>query len=447
MADHPGVYRDHGVTKYERLIAQVSNPSTGDLGYWLDVSRVAGGKTRDDSFHTQMKDVKLNVELPKPSTGSLAGPIDYGRIIQDDFRLRGYSDKGFYWSPDGDGYGFLGSPREIAMTSNVRAILTNPGYATTISSAIVADLSYSPGRQLIVADGPQALGGIPVPYILRRDTGDGLSAFAKIIRLVDKPELDHIVSFTEVPLENAPETKAWCVSWADSRRDLWIVGDGRNMAHLVQTDFADITSDARVALLRFDASGRLADIQATEASVIRVGDGPEIRSARAVTGKVEQVDPKGSPVVLKVSWAHSGPASIEKGSPLITIPSSGQQPVWEIDSANGKEIKLADIKSVLGRTDFEPVAGKPGWYTMLTAVSRFYSPSGNCNQAYAIGKSVYMGDKYLGKISEISSDAHSVKIESNGQPITLDKVFTGRILEVGPGDEFRIPLTLSWSRK
>lgn len=447
MADHPGAYRDRGVTKYERLIAQVNNPSTGDLGYWLDVSRVAGGKTRDDSFHTQMKDVKLNIELPKPSAGSVFGPIDYGRIIQDDFHLRGYSDKGFYWSPDGDGYGFLGNPREIAMTSNVRATMSNPGYASSLNASIITDMPSAPGRQLIVADGPQAMGAIPAPYILRRDTGDGLSVFAKIVRLVDKPESDYISSFMEIPVENAPETKAWCVTWTDKRRDIWIVGDGRNTVHITQPNLPEITSDARVALLRFDAANQLLDIQATEATAIKVANGPELRSARAAVGKIERVNPKDSPIVLKVSWKHFVPTSIQPGTPLITIPSSGQPSVWDISSISGDGIKLTDIKSVLGSTVFQPISGKPGWYEMLTAISRFTSPSGNSNHAYAIGKSVYMGDKYLGKISDIATDGHSVKIESNTQPITLDETFAGKILEVGQGDELRIPLTLTWTRK
>ena len=93
MAEHPGAYRDCGVTKYERLIAQISNPLTGDIGYWLDVSRVAGGKIHDDSFHTQMTDVKLSIDLPKPTDGSVIGSIDYGRMIQDDFRLRDFRTK------------------------------------------------------------------------------------------------------------------------------------------------------------------------------------------------------------------------------------------------------------------------------------------------------------------------------------------------------------------
>lgn len=446
MADHPGAYRDRGVTTYERLIAQVNNPATGDLGYWLDVSRVAGGKVHDDSFHTQMKDVSLNTELPKSSEGSIFGSVDCGRLVQDDYRLKGFQDKGFYWCADGDGYGFLGMPRKAAMSSNVRAIMTNPGYATKISPSIVTDISTSPGRQIIVADGPQALNSPSVPYILTRDTGKHLSVFAKIIRLVDRPESDHISSFEEIPVYSAPESSAWCVTWADNRRDIWIVGSGEHTASVSPAGLPAIASDARIALIRFDRNGHVMEIRAAEASAVDVKGGPKVSSPRVITGRVESVDPKRSPVLLKVTWEHSTSAPVPAGLPLITIPSAGQPTVWEVSSARGKEIELADIKSVMASTEFEPVAGKPGWYRMLTAVSRFYSPSGNSNYAYALGKSIYDSGGYIGRISGISDDAQSVKVEANGKPVLIGKRFAGKILEVGPGDQFRIPLTLNWQR-
>lgn len=446
MAKHPGAYRDRGVTTYERLIAQVENPSSGELGYWLDVCRVSGGKTRDDSFHTQMKDVKLNIEMPEPSKDSLADSIDYGRIVQDDYRLQGFPEKGFYWAPDGDGYGFLGKPREVAMSSDVRAVMTNPGYATEMDVSIVTNLACSSGRQLIIADGPEALKGISTPYILRRDTGDGLSVFAKIVRLVDKADSDHISSLVEIPVDNASETRAWCVTWAENRRDIWIVGDGMGTARISAKGLPEITTDARVAFIRLDENGLVVELRATEASEVNVKDGPAVRSARTVCGKVEKVNPDDSPAVLTVSWTGSAPNSVEAGSPLITEPSSGQPAVWEIESVQGNMIKLADIKSVLATTDFEQIEGKPGWYSMLTAVSRFHTPHGYSNREYAIGKPVYIGDKYLGRICDIADDVHSVEIKLDGTPVTIAHRFTGRILETGPGDDVHIPLTLEWTR-
>ena len=445
MADHPGVYKEHGVTTYQRCIAQVNDSATGDIGYWLDVSRTCGGKTRDDSFHTQMQDLKLSVSLPEPSEGSLFGPVDYGRIVQDDFHLKGFADKWFYWSPEGDGYGFLGNPRVLAMASNVRAILTNPGFAENMSASVVVDFDCSAGRQLIIADGPQAIKTPSVPYIIRRDTGDKLSVFAKIVRVVDNPEADCISDFVQEPIDNAPDSRAWCVTWKDGRRDLWIVGDGEQSAKLSAPNFSEINTDARVALIRFNINGQVTAIRATEATLVTVENGPSLHSLRAVCGRVEEVSAEESPVVLKVSWGNQDSISIKKGMPIITIPSNGQPAVWEVDSAHNKEIKLVDIKSVMAATDFTPIESKPGWYELLTAVSRFYSPSGKSNRAYAIGKSVYTGSKYIGRISDIADDVKSVKLELDGQPVSMPKEFKGKILEVGPGDDFRIPLTLDWT--
>ncbi|HEY3297133.1 MAG TPA: hypothetical protein VGK34_00645, partial [Armatimonadota bacterium] len=435
---------ERGVTAYERLIAQVGNSATGDLGYWLDVSRVAGGKMRDDSFHTQMKDLKLNIQLPEPAKGSIAGPIDYGRIVLDDGRLDGYPEKGFYWYPDGFGYGFLGSPRQAEMASNVRVVLTNPGYASNLKAAVVADLCAAPERQIIVANGPQTLNSPSVPYILRRDSGDGLSVFAKLVRVVDSPDADPIASFVEVPVASAPGSRAWCVTWTDGRKDLWIVGDGANVASVAAASLPEVSTDARVALIRFDSLGKAVAVSATETSAVKISGGHTVRSPRVVTGRVEAVDPADAPVVLKVSWDAGTADFVRKGLPLVTIPSGGQPVVWEIDSASTNQIRLADLKSVMAATDFEPVSGKPGWYRMLTAVSRFYATTGRSNRAYALGKPVYEGKECIGRIADIADDAHSIKIESNGKPVQVKETFSGRILETGPGDWFRIPLTVNW---
>ena len=443
MANHPGAYKEQGVTTYERLIAQVNNSATGELGYWLDVSRVAGGKMHDDSFHTQMQDVKLSVSTPEPSKGSLFGPIDYGRLIQDDYHLKGYTDKWFYWSPDGDGYGFLGSPRTIPMESTIRATLTRPGFAKNILASVVVDFDSSEGRQFILADSPQAINAPCVPYIIRRDKGNGLSVFAKIIRVVDNPEADYISSFTQVPIDNAPETKAWCVTFKDGSRDLWIVGDGEHIARLADASFPEIHTDARIALIRFDSNGKAYAIKASEASNITVNNGPILSSVSAICGIVERVNPDESPVVLRVSWDKEAAKSIKKGDLLITTPSNGQPSSWEMDSVKNKDIMLVDIKSVMATTDFMSIENKPGWYKMLTGVSRFYSASGKSNKAFAIGKSVYTGGKYIGRVSDIADDVKSVKLELDGQPVLIKQRFRGKILEVGPGDKFRIPLSLS----
>ena len=109
LATHPNAYRAEGVTRYERLIAQVHNPATGELGYWLDVGRVEGGETRDDSFHTALCKVDLNVDLPASTRPSLFGDKNLGQLLTDNGRLKG---------PEFEKKAFTGSPRATATGSS-----------------------------------------------------------------------------------------------------------------------------------------------------------------------------------------------------------------------------------------------------------------------------------------------------------------------------------------
>jgi hypothetical protein len=391
-----------------------------------------------------MKNAKLNVELPMPADGSLAGPIDFGRIIRNDCRLKGYDDKGFYWQPDGDGYGFLGRPRKTAMPPSLRVVMTEPAYATKIKVSIVADLLGSANEELLVADGPDTVNSTSVPYILRRDTGGETSVFAKIVRLVDDSSTDHIRSFEEVPVQNADESKAWCVTWSNGRRDLWVAGDGKHSARVLKDGLPAVSTDARIALVSFDPDGTARFVRASEASNVSVGGEKLVSGTPLAMGHVKGVCVRDSHVVLSVDWEES--AKIVKGSPLLTIPPIGQPSTWEVISAGAETIEVADVKSAMASTGFTPIEGKPGWYQLSTAVSRFYSASGRSNKDYAVGKTVCDGTGTVGRIVEIAQDAHSVKIQSAGQPVVRG-AFKGKIMEVGIGDRFRIPSILCWTKK
>ena len=169
MAEHLGAQQAKGIGCYERLIAQAQQAPGGELAYWLDIGRVAGGCTRDDSFHTQMTHLESSVALPPadPKRPSLFGREDLGRLLRADMRLRNYNNKPFGWAPPGAGYGFLGSPREMPMPATLRLTLSQPGFAKGIDCRLVADLLGAEGRTLIVADGPQMSDALPsVPYVL-----------------------------------------------------------------------------------------------------------------------------------------------------------------------------------------------------------------------------------------------------------------------------------------
>ena len=449
MASHPTVKR------YERLIAQVRDAATGDLGYWLDVGLVEGGELRDDSFHTQMTRAKLDRDLPAadPARPSLYDKIDvnFGDILQDDMRLKGFDDKLFYWTPPGHGYGFLGHPREIDMPETVRVEMSSPAFAKTLNCTIVAHLAGAPGRKLIVADGPRLHNSPRVPYILRRDAGAGTSIFAKLIHVADDGQQDHISEFRQMqvsrPSGRDPRgAGAWCVVWADGRRDLWIVADGGPTHVAASAGLPTVETDAPVALVRFAAAGKPLRVIAAPGTIVQVDGGPTLRQLDALRGRVTAMDPTASPVTVTVDWGPGHPEKLPAltGAPAITTPPNGQPATWRIANIVGRQVTFSDVKPTLAVTDLSPLADRPGWYQMLSGVSRFYSAGGRVNRKYAIGKSIYRGRSVLGRIAEIADDAGSIKIARDGPPVEIPNRFTASILEVGQGDTISVPLTLTW---
>jgi hypothetical protein len=300
MAEHLGAQRAAGATCYERLIAQVQQAPGGELAYWLDVGRVAGGRVRDDSFHTQMTRLEPSVTLPPadPKRPALFGEEDLGRLVRADMRLRNQNGKPFTWAAPGNGYGFLGSPREIPMPATLRLTFSQPGFAKGLDCRLVADLAGAEGRRLIVADGPQLLTALPcVPYVLQRDVGPRPSVFAKLLRLVGAGESDPILAFATLKTSMRAlgdgrakppvDGGAWSVIWKDGRRDVWLLGGdaGRWAIHLGAEKLPKLQTDARVALVRLDRAGKVVAADASEATFLDVAGGPSLHGpARATTG-------------------------------------------------------------------------------------------------------------------------------------------------------------------
>jgi hypothetical protein len=462
MAEHLGVQRAAGATCYERLIAQIQRAPGGELAYWLDVGRVAGGRVRDDSFHTQMTRLEPSVVLPPadPKRPALFGQEDLGRLLRADMRLRNYNGKPFVWAAPGEGYGFLGSPREIPMPATLRLTLSQPGFAKGLDCRLVADLAGAEGRRLIVADGPQMSDALPgVPYVLQRDVGPRTSVFAKLLRLVGPGESDPIVAFAKLktsmraladgrarpPLDG----EAWITIWKDGRRDVWIVGGdaGGWAVQLGEEKLPQLQTDARVALVRLDRAGKVVAADASEATFLDVAGGPRLHGPARATGRIRRIDPAASPVVLDVAWDADWPSINASGGSLAarSEPADGQATTWSLRRVDAHRAVMAEVTAVMGRATMEPQPEKPGWYRLGTSVSRFLSPSSHGpNVPFALGRAVYQGSRYVGRVRDVAPGATSLRIESTTQASATPQPFEGAILLAGPGDRLIVPLHLQW---
>lgn len=453
MASQPSAYSDEGVRQYERLIAQVQNED-GKLAYWLDIGRVAGGKTRDDSFHSRMIHASFDTSLVPSGQAAMYGQKDLGRLIRPDGRIEGFEDKGFYWSPPGDGYGFLGSPRETAMSKPVRAVLTDPAwkkdYPKIDEPVMVVDFAAAPHRQFIVADGPTTLGFPSVPYILCRDSGPGASTFAKVIRLVNGQKDDPIASFEPLHVQSsAAENKdyagpsAWCVTWKSGRRDVWIVADPTRDGSLKVDGQAipAITTDARVTLVRLDKSGQVVRVIASQASAVNIVGHKQLEGAAALHGRITAINPDASPARFAVKWDQEPPQDVHSGALLRVVSQHSQASSWNIAAISDAAATLQQVKPWLGQSSLKPVQNKPGWYELVTPISQFDDPGGRRNTHYAIGRTVYDNSGPVGRIVELSRDGTQVRLEGiNGAPPA--GAFEATIMLAAPGDEVIVPLEL-----
>jgi hypothetical protein len=462
MASQPSAYATQGVTQYERLIAQAQQDD-GTLAYWLDIARVAGGKMRDDSFHSRMTQANFNVKLPPPdpSRPALFGDKNLAKLIQPDMRLKGFDKKSFYWTPPGNGYGFLGNPRQAAMPQTVRGVFTKPatrkGEEKIDGTVMVADFAGAPGRQFIVADGPGAGILAAVPYVLCRDDGAGASTFAKLIRLAGSEAADPIASFEALHAQPAKATDkdhaapaAWCVTWKNGRRDIWIIADPARdgMVKVTGQSLSPISTDGRVTWIRLDKDASVFRVVASEASAVEMGSGFSLKGAPALRGKITAVDPSASPTSFAVDWDKKPlTATLPRGSLLRVESKAGQNSSWNVSYLrNDRSVELEQVKPWIAATRLEPVSGEIGWYHMVTPISQFDAPGGQRNAAYAAGRTVYNGSKPAGRIVELSKDGQRMKLAAIDGALPKN-AFDATIMLAAPGDEVVIPLELESGEK
>ena len=112
---------------------------------------------------------------------------------------------------------------------------------------------------------------------------------------------------------------------------------------------------------------------------------------------------------------------------------------------------MDEVTAVMGRATLEPRADQAGSYRLNTSISRFLSVSSRGpNVPFAVGRAVFGGSRYVGRVANVGPGATSLVIESaDAKPDSTKaaedhKTFEGTILLAGPGDRLVIPLCLQW---
>lgn len=443
MGSHPGVYREHGVTRYERFIAQVQKQADGGLLYWLDVGRVTGGEVREDSFHTQMKKVAFSPAPEWKAAGkSLFGSENFNDLVKADYTLKGYSN-GFYWTPPGSGYGFLAHPRTAPQEGFVRTTWSAPSFFADKSVQLLADFPADGStRELVLADGGKAPGHPQVPYLLRTDRGPGSSVFAKVLHFGN--EADPLIKGVH-PVAVAPSgglARAWIVERADGLRDLWILNDRAGNAATVKADgLPSVETDALVALVQLEADGKVLKAEAEQATLLRVEGGPVLQGVRELTGSIETLQTTEEGVVVTVRWnQQDAPGLWNAACAIVNVqPTVGQPSTWQVHQIEGDRVMLRDVSTVIagGAATVKP----DGWIEFQQTISRF-SVGGSGNDGFALGKPVFQKGKQVGRITAVREDACAIRLDT---PLPEGDAGDLEIREICEGDLFTIPLHLSWT--
>mgnify|MGYP000850970264 CR=1 FL=1 len=192
-------YRSEGLDMYRRALAlvDVSNQDS----YIIDIFRVAGGQTRDYSFHAQGASFKvegLNLSEPQ-KTGSLASPdYEWGTKLRGDYRIIGQEHRDFYWTPPGEGYGFLSGVQRGSGEDTWSAT-----WSTFDGARLRMTMLGASNREVIVADGPKPMG---VKYTLARDKREGSSQYVALIEPVEGAKF-LVDSFEGLTIERTDEGK------------------------------------------------------------------------------------------------------------------------------------------------------------------------------------------------------------------------------------------------
>lgn len=457
MASNPAVFAAQGCTRHERLLAQADDD--GKLLYWLDVGVLDGGSYRDDSFHTIMAKAAFNVPFEPTGDFSLGGDVVKGMKFTSDYRLDGFPDKPFYWAPPGNGYEFLQHPEAYSGAADVSAVFTDAAWAghAALGQTIHVDFPGEVGRRHILVRSMPARYAPSVAYLLRRDSAPGVSVYAKVIYFEGKDVSAPVVGVRSLPLEegSVPDSRAWCITLRDGRRDVWLLrGADARSATVTPAGLPRIVTTALVTVVRFDTKGApvtasFGGVPATgvrreagaSVDVLSVGGRELLKGCTSFATKTAAIrEGEGAP--LSIILTEEAP---EMDSCVMLTHGAGADLVnWSLNGVRGTEVKPMQLKTIIAPARLTPVAGREGVYCVVPHVARFISRGGRLSR-FAAGKRLVHDGVCLGTILDAEYDDAKMLLKiagTDGKPLRR-AAFQADIVDLVPGDTCLILTTRS----
>lgn len=200
----PNAYRDQKVKLYKRRVALID--LSPDDSYIIDTFWARGGHEYDYSLHGIVQG-KLSVLpaskvlLKQQRAGSVLSPdVDYSSEMDDNGRVKSFTNSPFYFAPPGDGFGFLSHPTFYDTDGQINLQWS----ATDNTDHQMYVTQFAPkGTELITATSPKPRAPIDVTYALNHVTTTP----------------DKTVRFTSVILPTAGKNKIASVTQLQSKDD------------------------------------------------------------------------------------------------------------------------------------------------------------------------------------------------------------------------------------
>lgn len=407
--------------RFDRLVAQVDG-ADGKLDYWLDISTVKGGKTRDDSFHTVMTQAEFSEKFTPTGQYALGGDAAKGMHFSNDYRLSGFPKAPFYWGLPGDGYPLLRSPAVLKTAETLRGVFTKAGFPAIAARnrTITVDFPAEDGVEYIRCQSPEAYRTVSVPYLLRRDTKAAGSVFAKVIHF-DGSSVKEVKTVAASGLN-----RAYLITRKDGR-DLWVRGA------LDVPDFG-VKTDGEVTLVRFGADGKVSYVCASGAASVTV-PGKMFDARATASGKITALSGK----VLTADLDR--PA---KGDLLVTS-GSGLPAAWKVGGINGKKITVDTPEFFVTSSVLTPLAGRSGWYECCPNPG-ILRTLGRTAVTLVVGRALFSNGKYLGSITHAERKGFQMFVKlDTGKPVPAGTVV--QFSEAKPGDTLSVIGNFEWQSR
>ena len=446
--------QDHAFSKskrFERLLGQADHPESGNLEYWFDLGIVEGGSFRDDSFHSAMGQVEYNDKFTPTGEHSLFGDVTKGMTVLPNFRLSGYPEKGFYWRPPGNGYGFLIQPALRRSGEDLRGEFSQtvlklfPGQK--LDPVLVADFPGESGREYYSVRSMDTHVVRSVPYLIRRDRGDGISFFAKFLHFRMPDGADPVCKVAAVPVSGDGENRAYLVTLSDGRSDLWIAGCTDGNKKVTVPGFPEVAVKGKMAVIRFDADKKVKYIQGSCSTLITAG-AVRLAGVPALTGTIRKLDDTVPGLIrFEVDW-DKAPAGILQGPlPVLTRADGALPAVWTAAAVDKNGIALKDLRSTFSRVRLEKVRENPGYYRTVPELLQIYTPlGGGASRRILQGKYLRNGKNILGKVGNVDiSDPGRIQfqlLDAAGKGYEYADGMMVDILEAVPGTRVEVPQNL-----